>query len=150
MTQFPDAERGIWYSANRTALVDGWVSETMDGPQVVAADGRLPRRRRRHAAHSHAAQFLEPLELRPRRDHAAAARRAAQDAVRVTWLVHEDAVEGRDYQLEKLMPFWQLTSEQDWALCERQQKGVNSSRYQPGAVLDVTRNTTSTRSCGGT
>jgi len=51
---------------------------------------------------------------------------------RVTWLVHEDAVEGRDYRLDKLMPFWQLTSEQDWAICERQQKGVDSTAYEPG------------------
>ena len=51
---------------------------------------------------------------------------------RVTWLVHEDAVEGRDYELDKLMPFWQLTSEQDWAICERQQRGVDSTAYAPG------------------
>jgi len=30
------------------------------------------------------------------------------------------------------MPFWQLTSEQDWQICERQQKGVNSTAYRPG------------------
>ena len=53
-------------------------------------------------------------------------------AVRVTWLVHRDAVEGRDYRLEDIMPFWQLTSEQDWELCEKAQKGVNSSHYVPG------------------
>ena len=51
---------------------------------------------------------------------------------RVTWLVQEDAVEGRDYELAKLMPFWQLTSEQDWEICERQQRGVSSSAYVPG------------------
>jgi len=52
--------------------------------------------------------------------------------IRVTWLVHQDAFEGKDYQLEKLLPFWQLTSEQDWEICERQQRGVNSSAYVPG------------------
>jgi len=55
-----------------------------------------------------------------------------QTAIRVYWLVDEMAVEGRDYDLAKLMPFWQLTSEQDWLICERQQKGVNSSAYTPG------------------
>ena len=50
----------------------------------------------------------------------------------VTWLVHQDAVEGQDYDLAKLLPFWQLTSEQDWRLCENQQQGVNSSAYTPG------------------
>ena len=53
-------------------------------------------------------------------------------AIRVQWLVHHDALEGRDYQLERLMPFWQLTSEQDWKICERQQRGVSSSAYVPG------------------
>ena len=42
------------------------------------------------------------------------------------------AVEGRDYQLEKVMPFWKLTSDQDWEICDRQQRGVNSSAYTPG------------------
>jgi phenylpropionate dioxygenase-like ring-hydroxylating dioxygenase large terminal subunit len=53
-------------------------------------------------------------------------------SIRVTWLVDRDAVEGRDYRLEEIMPFWQLTSEQDWDLCEAAQKGVNSSHYVPG------------------
>ena len=52
----------------------------------------------------------------------------------MTWLVHQDAVEGRDYRLEDIMPFWQLTSEQDWELCEKAQKGVNSSHYVPGPL----------------
>ena len=41
-------------------------------------------------------------------------------------------MEGRDYDLPGLLPFWQLTSEQDWALCERNQNGVRSSAYEPG------------------
>ena len=48
------------------------------------------------------------------------------------WLVDRDAVEGRDYQLERLLPFWQLTSEQDWELCERNHAGVRSPAYTPG------------------
>src|SRR5262249_37762786 len=55
-----------------------------------------------------------------------------QTRVDVTWLVGSNAVEGRDYDLESLLPFWQLTSEQDWALCERNQRGVRSSAYAPG------------------
>jgi Rieske 2Fe-2S family protein len=50
----------------------------------------------------------------------------------VYWLVDEKAAEGRDYDLAKLMPFWQLTSEQDWQICGHQQRGVNSSAYVPG------------------
>ena len=54
--------------------------------------------------------------------------------VRVTWLVDRDAQEGRDYQLNEIMPFWQLTSEQDWELCRRVQVGIRSTRYQPGPL----------------
>jgi phenylpropionate dioxygenase-like ring-hydroxylating dioxygenase large terminal subunit len=52
--------------------------------------------------------------------------------VSVEWLVDEDAIEGRDYTLERLLPFWRLTSEQDWDLCERNQRGVRSPAYLPG------------------
>src|SRR4029077_16853304 len=31
MTQFPDVDRNCWHSANRTPLVEGFVSESMDG-----------------------------------------------------------------------------------------------------------------------
>jgi Rieske 2Fe-2S family protein len=44
----------------------------------------------------------------------------------------QSQVEGCDYRLEEIMPFWQLTSEQDWTLCELAQKGVNSSHDVPG------------------
>jgi Rieske 2Fe-2S family protein len=57
-----------------------------------------------------------------------------QTRARVYWLVHEDAREGIDYQLEALKPFWQLTSEQDWELCERVQTGVTSTAYRPGPL----------------
>src|SRR5882724_4143961 len=42
MTIFPDVEKSIWYSANRTPLVDGYVSETMDGKQVAPLMGDYP------------------------------------------------------------------------------------------------------------
>ena len=54
--------------------------------------------------------------------------------VRVYWLVDERAVEGKDYELGDLLPFWQVTSEQDWELCERVQQGVRSSQYRPGPL----------------
>jgi Rieske 2Fe-2S family protein len=132
MTEFPDAERNCWYAANRTPLVEDYVSETMDGRQAAPlmgdyADADVGTLRVRtlpnmwfHASCDHAVTTrLLPAGLQ-------------RTAVRVTWLVHQDAVEGRDYRLEDIMAFWQLTSEQDWALCEAAQKGVNSSRYLPG------------------
>jgi Rieske 2Fe-2S family protein len=48
--------------------------------------------------------------------------------------VEGKAEEGRDYDLKKLLPFWLLTAEQDWAICVNQQHGVNSTAYTPGPL----------------
>jgi glycine betaine catabolism A len=132
MTPFPDAENNVWYSANRTPLVDGYVSETMDGRQVAPLMGDYSKptvgtlRMRslpnfwNHSSCDHAVT----TRLLPGGPHTTLAR--------VLWLVDRDAVEGRDYDLATLLPFWQLTSEQDWELCKGQQQGVSSSAYAPG------------------
>jgi Rieske 2Fe-2S family protein len=131
MTVFPDAGN-CWFSANRTPLVAGYVSETMDGRQVAPLMGdytdadvgtlriRTVPNMWHHASCDHAVS-TRLLPAGPGRTR-----------IRVIWLVDRDAVEGRDYRLEEIVPFWQLTSEQDWELCERVQKGVRSSRYVPG------------------
>lgn len=132
MTIFPDVASGCWYSANRTPLVEGYLTESMDGQLVAplmgdytAADVGTLRVRTvpnfwNHSSADHSVSTqLAPAGLR-------------QTRARVTWLVRGDAVPGRDYTLERLCPFWQLTSEQDWELCRRVQRGVVSSGYRPG------------------
>jgi Rieske 2Fe-2S family protein len=132
MTQFPDAERNCWYAANRTPLVEDYVSETMDGQQAAPLMGDYTDA----DVGTLRVRTLPNMWFHASCDHAVTTRllpgALQRTAVRVTWLVHQDAVEGRDYRLEEIMPFWQLTSEQDWALCEAAQKGVNSSHYVPG------------------
>jgi phenylpropionate dioxygenase-like ring-hydroxylating dioxygenase large terminal subunit len=59
-----------------------------------------------------------------------------QTEVTASWLVRGDAVEGRDYDLERLLTFWRTTAEQDWKLCSDNQAGVNSSFYRPGPYSD--------------
>ena len=132
MTDFPDAKNGIWYSANRTPLVDGFATESIDGKLVAPLmgdykDAQVDTLRIRtlpnfwnHSSCDHGVS-TRLLPLGPQ-----------LTSVRVCWLVDAGAVEGRDYELAKLLPFWQLTSEQDWEICERQQRGVNSSAYTPG------------------
>jgi Rieske 2Fe-2S family protein len=48
------------------------------------------------------------------------------------WLVRGDAVEDRDYNVEKVTWMWKKTLEQDARICEENYKGVGSRRYQPG------------------
>jgi len=132
MTLFPDAENNIWFSANRTPLVEGWVSESMDGRRVAPLMGDY----RDADVGTLRIRTLPNFWNHSSCDHSVSTRLLPagpqRTAVRVYWLVDEKAVEGRDYELARLMPFWQLTSEQDWQICERQQRGVNSSAYQPG------------------
>ena len=54
--------------------------------------------------------------------------------IRMIWLVDEKAEEGKDYDLDKLLPFWLYTAEQDWEICVNQQTGVNSHAYTPGPL----------------
>lgn len=53
--------------------------------------------------------------------------------MRSTWLVHENAVEGVDYNIEDVVEIIDVTNEQDKALCRLAQLGVNSSGYDNSA-----------------
>lgn len=129
MTVFPERH---WFSINRTPLVEGYVSETMDGRQVAPLMG------------DYADADVGTLRMRALPnfwnhsscDHSVSTRLLPagpfHTQARVIWLVAEGAVEGKDYKLEDIMPFWQLTSEQDWKICELAQKGVSSQAYLPG------------------
>ncbi len=129
MTVFPDKH---WFSINRTPLVEGYVSETMEGRQVAPlmgeyADADVGTLRMRalpnfwnHSSCDHAVSTrLTPAGPRLTR-------------AQVTWLVDARAVEGQDYKLDDLLPFWKLTSEQDWKICELAQRGISSRGYVPG------------------
>ena len=48
------------------------------------------------------------------------------------WLVHKDAIEGVDYDVEGLAAGVDKTNLQDLDLCETNQRGVNSTGYVPG------------------
>jgi Rieske 2Fe-2S family protein len=134
MTEFPIPEQDIWYSANRTPLVDGYVSETMDGKQVAPLMGnyqdadvgtvrvRMLPNFWNHSSCDHGVSVcLTPSGA----DHT---------KIRMTWLVDASAEEGKDYTLDKLLPFWLLTAEQDWDICKNAQRGVNSRAYIPGPL----------------
>ncbi len=61
----------------------------------------------------------------------------SRTAVDLTWLVDGNAVEGKDYTIERLTDFWKITGEQDWQLCENNFRGIESSHYQPGPYAPV-------------
>ncbi|NGO67757.1 aromatic ring-hydroxylating oxygenase subunit alpha [Streptomyces boncukensis] len=57
---------------------------------------------------------------------------ADRTLVRTTWLVHADAVEGVDYDLDTMTKVWKATNDQDAVLVARAQQGVSSPAYLPG------------------
>jgi Rieske 2Fe-2S family protein len=123
---------GRWWSANRTPNVPGFVTESLDGDPVAPPMGSYLG----HDVGTVRSRIVPAFWLHASADHAVTTRvlpiGPLETRIDVTWLVDGSAEEGRDYELEKLLPFWQLTSEQDWALCERNQRGVLSSAYRPG------------------
>lgn len=54
--------------------------------------------------------------------------------LRSVWLVHEDAKEGVDYDLDRLTEVWIATNQQDADLVTIAQQGVSSVAYQPGPL----------------
>lgn len=55
-----------------------------------------------------------------------------QTQVTTHWLVHKDAVEGVDYDIETLTRVWLNTNDEDRQVVEENQKGILSPAYQPG------------------
>jgi len=134
LTEFPDPDHNIWYSANRTPLVDGFVCESLDGKQVAPLMGdytdpdvgtlrvRMLPNFWNHSSCDHGVTVrLTPSGL-------------TGTQIRMIWLVDEKAEEGKDYDLETLLPFWLLTAEQDWQICLNQQRGLSSHAYTPGPL----------------
>jgi Rieske 2Fe-2S family protein len=52
--------------------------------------------------------------------------------LRTKWLVHKDAEEGRDYDVDNLTKIWRITNEQDSTLVGYTHHGVESAAYEPG------------------
>jgi glycine betaine catabolism A len=63
---------------------------------------------------------------------------AEHTLLRTKWLVHKDAVEGRDYDPKELSSVWHATNKQDGALVERTHAGSQSSAYQQGPYSPYT------------
>ncbi len=55
-----------------------------------------------------------------------------ETAVTTTWLVHKDAVEGVDYDLDRLTTVWLHTNDEDRVVVENNQRGIESPAYVPG------------------
>ncbi|HVS75893.1 MAG TPA: aromatic ring-hydroxylating dioxygenase subunit alpha [Steroidobacteraceae bacterium] len=124
---------GPWFEIGRYPLAQGVVSYTMDGrPAVGRKLGRVgdgdvgamwwavQPNGFNHVVGDYGF-FFQALPTGP-----------CETTVKGTWIVHEDAVEGADYDLARLIEVWNATNDQDRALAENNQRGVESLAYLPG------------------
>ncbi|HRD76561.1 MAG TPA: aromatic ring-hydroxylating dioxygenase subunit alpha [Hyphomicrobiaceae bacterium] len=129
------AMTGGWWRVSRAPLMTGWQTQSLDGRPIAPLMGRM-REAKAWSQGTLRATVFPNFWQHASDDHAVATRLTPIDAttteVVVSWFVHRDAIEGRDYEVSRLLPFWQRTSEQDWSICEANQEGVSSPAYTPG------------------
>ena len=124
------------FRASRLPLVNGARSVTIDGelavkkPLGVEPPGAYGSLRWVHypSTFNHAigdyGVLIRMLPLGPQ-----------ETLVTTKFLVARDAVEGVDYDLQRLTEVWNITNAEDKALVERNQAGVNSFGYRPGPIF---------------
>jgi Rieske 2Fe-2S family protein len=57
----------------------------------------------------------------------------------IYWMVRGDAVEGKDYDVDKLTWLWDVTTQADKEIIVNNSKGVHSKYYQPGPFSGMER-----------
>lgn len=125
------------YSYNRYALFDGYLTGTADGQPVAPLLGDL-------TGYDGGASDVYVGVLNPMLiycDHAVLYRFIPVDlhhsVQEIIWLVHEDAQEGRDYDLDRLTWLWDVTTEADKRIIEANQDGIGSRYYEPGPLVEM-------------
>jgi phenylpropionate dioxygenase-like ring-hydroxylating dioxygenase large terminal subunit len=116
----------------RSALYDGIVSATDDGRSVARLMGAFS------APDGNSTYFdIGPIsDFLAYPDHGVVyrfiPRTVDHTEMEVIWLVHQDAVEGVDYDVGRLTWLWKTTSAEDKKIVEMNQAGVNSRFFEPG------------------
>lgn len=128
---------GPWWHVERFPLKDGQLSLTIDGKPAVKRlmiDGDEPDiGSLRWAIEPHSfchstadtTVYFSAMPTAP-----------SETVVTCKWLVHKDAVEGVDYDLDRLTQLWNVTNLQDRDFVENNQRGVNSRGYVPGPYCE--------------
>ena len=130
LVEFPD---GWWHRIARLPLANGAVSQTIDGkvasqrligpfeqPETSSLSIWTQPNSWHHFCCDHVVTFsLTPLA-------------ADKTLLRTSWLVHEDAVEGVDYDPQNLSAVWRATNRQDGYLSALNHQGIRTDGYRQG------------------
>ena len=119
-------------SVFRSVLSEGVVSATADDQSIARLMGRF-------GAHDGNSTYFDigPLsDFLAYADHGViyrfVPRAVDRTEMEVIWLVDAEAVEGRDYDVERLTWLWKVTSVEDKRIVEMNQAGINSRFFVPG------------------
>ncbi|MBI29077.1 MAG: (2Fe-2S)-binding protein [Pelagibacteraceae bacterium] len=121
-------------SAERTPLSGGRLSETKDGKPAAPLMGKFKERDGGYTSVGPSPfnsllmcnDFATLFTFIPKGP--------IETDVELTWLVHKDAVEGKDYDLQNMVWMWDKTTIADKKIIEDNQKGVLSKKYKPGPL----------------
>lgn len=126
------------YRVSRLPLKEGFLTESLDGSLVAPLMGDLTDPRTGSLRIIALPNFWAHANC----DYAMTTRLLPTGPgltrVEVCFLVREDAVEGVDYEPERVAAVWRATCEQDWELCENNSAGIKSVAYEPGPFSPVT------------
>ncbi|MVZ96522.1 aromatic ring-hydroxylating dioxygenase subunit alpha [Sphingorhabdus sp. IMCC26285] len=130
LIEFPD---GWWHRMARLPLANGAVTQSIDGklackkligPFTEPESSSLSVWTQPNSWHHFCCDHVVTFSLTPVA--------AGKTLLRTSWLVHEDAVEGVDYDPDHLAALWRTTNTQDGHFSMLNHQGISSDGYQQG------------------
>ncbi len=116
----------------RQPIREGWVTLSQDGKPVAPLMGELDE----YDGGETLVMFGPLFYVYLANDHATLFRftpvTPTHTEVVLIWLVRGDAIESRDYDVERITWMWDVTTVEDTKIIGDNQLGVNSRRYGPG------------------
>ncbi len=127
------------HAYNRYALLEGYQTGSEDGRPLAPLLGSISGYD--SGASDAYVGLLNPMLIYC--DHVVLYRFFPIDAHRcgqeIIWLVHEDAVAGKDYDTDRLIWLWDVTTRADKRIVEDNARGVASRYYTPGPLVEMER-----------
>jgi len=119
-SRVPLLDKAVSYTMSGQAAVNRPLSDAVTEPRIGALLVFHYPSIWNHVLGDHAVSF-QVLPIAP-----------MQTQLRTKWLVHKEAVEGKDYTIEELTHVWLATNNQDRRVVEENQMGIRSPAYEPG------------------
>lgn len=125
VTRLPLVGNAVSYTLDGNAAVRRPLSDTITAPETGALLLFNYPSSWNHILRDHAVSFrVLPIS-------------ATETQLTTKWLVHKDAQEGVDFDLQRLTEVWLATNDEDRRVCQENQLGVNSPAYSPAAYSAV-------------